>query len=337
MPAISEYSFNDKISDILGALGVANNIVITTHINPDGDAIGSTLGLWNALHECGKNVTVINHSPTPANLQFLSGAEHIRVFHPKNDFSLITSADIICILDVNNIPRLESVGEAIEAAQGIKIVIDHHQEPQDFADIYGIDADASSVCEMITRLLIAGGYRISDATASALYTGIMTDSGNFRFSRTDAELHRLTASLIEYGADPVKIYDCVYNTSSLIRMRMLGRALAEMEIFAEGQICVMTIRKKDFVELGGYLDDTEGFVQNTLSIGGVKIGMTFTEFDDIVKVSLRSKGDVSAVNIAKHFNGGGHFHAAAARFRNQTLDEVLAAAIARATAELKAK
>lgn len=337
MPVISEYSFYDRITDILDALSVANKIVITTHVNPDGDAIGSALGLWNVLCEHGKTATVINHSPTPSNLNFLPGAKHIRVFHPKSDFSLITSADVICVLDVNNIPRLESVGEAIEAAQGTKIVIDHHQEPQKFADIYGIDADASSVCEMITRLLIAGGYKISSAVASALYTGVMTDSGSFRFARTDAELHRITALLIEAGADPVSIYDYVYNTSSQVRMRMLGRALAEMELFANGQICAMTVSRKDFIEFGGHLEDTEGFVQNTLSIGGVKIGMTFTEFDDIVKVSLRSKGDVSAVNIAKHFNGGGHFHAAAARFRNQTLQEVRTNVIARASAELEAK
>lgn len=334
MLVIDHCSFSDRISELLDVLDIANNIVITTHINPDGDAIGSTLGLWNALRERGKTVTIVNHSHTPRNLQFLSGAEHIRVFHPENDFSLITSADTICVLDVNNTARLESVGEAIKAAQGTKIVIDHHQAPQEFADIYGIDVDASSTCEMIAKLLIAGGYHISSATATALYTGIMTDSGNFRFPRTDAELHILIAKLIDAGADPVKIYDNIYNTNSLARMQMLGQVLLGMKLFAGGQICVMTVSLKDFADFGTNLEDTEGFVHNTLSIGSAKIGMLFTEFDNIIKLSLRSRGNNSVLNIARDFNGGGHFHAAAARFRDKTLGEVQNIVIARAIAEL---
>ncbi len=331
---MEEYSFDNRIVDILQAVGAASNIVITTHVNPDGDAIGSALGLWNVFRESGKTVTVINHSPTPMNLRFLSGAEFIHTYHHERDFPLIAEADVICIVDLNNVTRLENVKDAVLSAKGIKIVIDHHQDPQEFADIYALDVEASSTCEMIARLLKAGGYAISAETASALYTGIMTDTGSFRFPRTDAELHRIVAELIEYGADPVVIYNNVYNNGSLARSKMLGRALAGMELFADGQLSVITVGKNDFTETHAHIDDTEGFVQHTLSIRGVVLGILFVELENVVKVSLRSKGDVSALSIAADFSGGGHFHAAAARFYRQSYESVRTTVIDRAIVQL---
>ena len=301
---MNEHSFAERIPDILAAFRDAEKIAITTHVNPDGDAIGSALGLWNALTGRGKQVVVVNHSPTPANMRFLPGADDIHVFRPERDFPLLTTADVICVLDVNNLPRIESVGAAVEAAQCAKIVIDHHREPQEFADIYAIETDASSTCQMIAQLLFAGKYHISPATATALYTGIMTDSGNFRFPRTDAALHRLVAQLIECGADPVAIYEEVFNAGSYARVKLLGRALAGMELVAGEKICAITVHQADFAETGAHLDDTEGFVQNTLAIAGVQLGILFVELDGVVKASLRSKGSVSAANIAKQFGGG---------------------------------
>lgn len=330
----NEHTFEENAAKCLDAFHLADRIVISTHVNPDGDAIGSALGLWNALTERGKTVTVVNHSPTPSNLRFLHGAEHIRVFHPETDFSLVTSADLICILDVNNPARLEDVGHAVLAAQCLKMVIDHHREPKEFADIYAIDTDASSACEMIARLLILGGYKISAATATALYTGIMTDTGNFRFPRTDAELHRLTANLIKSGADPVMIYDRVFNSGSLARTKLLGKALAGVETFYGGKLCVMTVRHSYFEETGAHIEDTEGFVQSTLSIGGVVMGIMFVELSGVIKISVRSKGEVSAVNVAKEFGGGGHFNAAAARLHGTTLEDAQKLVIERAGKEV---
>lgn len=316
-------SLAESIPQVLQLFRTANNIVITTHVNPDGDAIGSTLALHHLLRSMGKSSVIVNCSPTPSNLRFLPGAEHIQEYSEALQ-PLLHGSDLIVVCDLNAPSRLENMAEATLSASTRKVVIDHHQEPQNFADMYAVDTEASSTCEIVWRLAQASGAALTAEFAACCYTGIMTDTGNFRFPRTDAELHRIVADLIDLGANPVEIYEKTMNSSDFSRSRLLGESLASMELFHGGKLCVMMVSDEMLRRHHCSIEDIEGFVQSSLSIGGVSMGILLVEVAEksMIKCSIRSKGDVSARGLAALFGGGGHFNAAAARRKNESLADV---------------
>jgi phosphoesterase RecJ-like protein len=213
---------------------------------------------------------------------------------------------------------------ALLSSSAVKICIDHHLEPGDFADLYIIDDTATSTGEIIFRLMnYLMNHSIDGESAIALYTAIMTDTGSFRYPKTDSEIHKITAQLIQLGADPVAIYEHVYERGTVNRVRLLGMALANLQTTNEGKIAYMVLTKDMFSSTHCTEIDTEAFIPYTLTIDGVQIGLMFSEFDGMVKVSFRSKGDIWINELAKEFGGNGHKNAAGARIPHARLDEIV--------------
>lgn len=302
----------------------SHRAIIVTHVNPDGDAVGSALGTWIWLRSRGVECTVILPNAAASNLQWMPGAEHMITYSSRCD-QLILEADLVLVLDLNTLQRLGELGTRIAESKATLVNIDHHTYPQDFARLALIDTDACSTCALVAEIILAidGDKAITPDVANCLYTGIMTDTGSFRFFRTTAEVFRLAALLISKGADPVQTYEEVINQSSFGRTRLLGIALASMQVHAVGQLCTMSVRRKDLLDTGCTVDDVEGFVHHTLSIAGVRAGILFVEVDGEVKCSFRSKGDTGVRDLAALFGGGGHIHAAGARIRQKSFDEAV--------------
>lgn len=317
-------AYASALNACLHEIEAAQNIVLTTHINPDGDAIGSELALHLFLTELGKSSVIINPDPTPKNFEFLTGSNEIQVYQTESHTRAIENADAVIILDVNSQRRFAPVSEAIANARARKIVIDHHLDPEPFADVYLVDPNICSTGQIVMHLIqTASPETLNRAIAEALYAAIMTDSGNFRFPRTDSALHRLIAQLLEAGADPTHIYEEIYNQGSFSRAVLLGKALASMQMYHNGRLCIMTVTIDMIEQAGAEDDNTEGFVDHTLAIKGVMMGVLVRETKEAVKLSVRSKNDVPANAVAVFFGGGGHLNAAGARVAGLPLKSVI--------------
>lgn len=314
------------------ALHASRTVVVTTHRNPDGDAIGSALGMWHLLRSLGKDVTVVLPNAAPSNLQWMEGASHMLVFGP-DAHPILDAADTIVVLDLNDVTRLEALGEAIVQRKATIVNIDHHTRPQAFATVQWIDEEACSTAIMVASVAEAMSVMTS-AMAMCLYTGIMTDTGSFRFPRTTANVHRAVAMLIEAGADPVRAYDEVMNRGSVGRAQLLGQSLAGMNVLADGRLCTMVVRAADLDRFGCTTEDVEGFVAQTLSLEGVTMGILFVELNDEAKISFRSKGTAHVRDLAASYGGGGHVYAAGARVRQRPFPDVVNEVTAAAVAEL---
>ncbi len=311
----------ENLSTAFSFFHKSSNIVITTHANPDADAIGSALALYIYGKANNKNITVINHSPTPFNLQFLPNANEILTFDDSL-ISTIKNADAIFILDLNDSSRLKSMQNAVLKSNAIKIMIDHHLNPTLFCDIYCTDTMASSTGELIWRFLACDDNdNIDNSIATNLYAAIMTDTGSFRFPKTTPELHIIIAKLIVEGANPYDIYDKIYNCNTINATRLLGKALSNIEVVCNDKVCIMAIPRSFILDTNSIDTDIDNFVDKTLSIEGTVFGIMMAEITDKdeVRVSIRSKGDYSAREIAIKFGGGGHFNAAGTRIFNKNL------------------
>ncbi|MFC2131428.1 bifunctional oligoribonuclease/PAP phosphatase NrnA [Bacteroidota bacterium] len=311
------------IQNINKIINRSKRIAITTHVNPDGDAIGSTLAFYHYLKTKGIDSRIILHSPMPYNYKFLSGSSEIIKYSPDND-EFIMSADAIFIIDLNDVDRTKSLSEVIKKSKAVKIVIDHHIDPRDFADLYLVDSEATSAGELIYYLIKnMSNFQLTAEISECLYAAIMTDSGSFRFPRTDGNVHRIIADLIDNGADPVKLYENIYNIRPSRVVKLTGEAFAGHEILLNGSLCIMTLKREHFLKAGALDEDVEDIVEQSLTIEGVKIGILFSESlkKDEIRISFRSKGDISVRDIAVKFNGGGHKPAAGARLNNISIEE----------------
>ncbi len=300
-----------------------NSFVLTTHVNPDGDGLGSEVALAEWLASRGKQVTILNHSATPDFYFFLDPNKRIKQFAEAEDVQTLASAEVIVVLDTNHTDRLRSMEPHVLGSNATKICIDHHLEPQPFAQHYIIDDDATSTGEIVYRLLLQlDANSISPLVARALYCAIMTDTGSFRFPRVDAETHRIIAHLIECGADPVQIYHQVYEQWSAGRIQLLGDALASLKTEFGGKLAHMTITQDNLKQTGTTEVDTDNFTIYPMNVAGVVAGIFFLEMPDGVKMSFRSKGEIPINELAKQFGGNGHKNAAGARLRNCSLADV---------------
>lgn len=314
----------ESLAECTRLLSGIRSAVITSHVNPDGDAIGSELALMHVLRALGKDVVVINASPLPASFDFLSGSSDIVHYVPERDDAVINGADVLFILDCNAPKRVRQMEAVVAASPVKKVVIDHHLDPQPFAQLYVVDTEASSTAEILWRFVaLCGQQYFTLPVAQALYTGILTDSGGFRHPRTDAELLRMTAHLLEVGVDPTYMYEQIFNRGEVARTRLLGRALAGMRVFHSGWLCVMVVTQDMMHEAQAGDDTTEGFVEHTLSLTGVKVGVLVVEQLDAVKMSFRSKDRIPANEFAQVFGGGGHLNAAGARTHDYTVEQVV--------------
>jgi bifunctional oligoribonuclease and PAP phosphatase NrnA len=300
-----------------------HKFVLSTHVNPDGDGLGSEVALAEWLLSQGKQVSVINHSVTPDFYLFLDPNSRITKFDKTRDALAIASADVIVVMDTNQSDRLMTMEPYVLTSKATKICIDHHLEPSPFAQHYVIDADATSTGEIVYKLLMRmNEASISTPIASALFCAIMTDTGSFRYPRVDPETFRICAHLIESGADPVAIYQQVYEQWTPGRMELLGDALANLHTEYDGKLAHITITQEFLRNTGTTEVDTDNFTTYPMSVKGVVAGILFLELGNGVKMSFRSKGDIPINELAKEFGGNGHKNAAGARLYDVKLEDV---------------
>lgn len=324
----------DPFPKFKALLKKSNNIVIVTHFNPDGDAMGSSLALYNYLEKMGKNVSVITPNDYPDFLQWLPGNKKVVEYSnkPKKAAGLIAKCDLIFTLDFNNYSRLEGLGDLLKDSTAAKILIDHHQQPDNYATLMYHDVKACSTCELVYEFIVGlGGKKMIDREiAACLYTGIMTDTGSFRFDSVTPVTHHILAHLLETGIVPSDIHSAIYDTYSESRVRLLGYCLTEkMVVLPEYQTAYISLGEEELNRFQHKKGDTEGIVNYPFSIKGIRFCAFFSEGEGKIKISFRSKGKFDVNQFArKHFNGGGHINAAGGRGNvnnlNATIKEFLA-------------
>ncbi len=310
-----------SFDSILDIIKNSNNFILTTHINPDGDAIGSELALARYLKDEGKHVQIINHSATPEYLKFMMNNDsEIQLFKPSSHEEIIGKTDVIFMLDINQLNRTGNLENSIRMSKAKKICIDHHEFPESFADAEVIDTEKSSTGELIYDLLSEAKFKLDFDIALPLYVAILTDTGSFKYDRTTPRVHRIIAELIESGIDTKTVFREIYDQGTSNSIQLLGRALSSITQVCEGKVSYMTVKRSDLVETGTSEEDVEGFVNYNLTIRGVEVGILFFELEEGVKASFRSVSKIPVNKLAKEFNGGGHFHAAGARIIGQKLE-----------------
>ncbi len=303
-----------------------NKIVILTHYNPDGDAIGSSLGLKHYLKAKGIHAEVVVPNDFPKFLKWMPESKKaiIGEYKRKVAFDLINEADVIFCLDFNSPSRIGLLGDWLTKAAAKKILIDHHQQPEQFDFVYS-DTVIPATCQMIYHFIEAMGDQdlVNKDIAECLYTGIMTDTGGFRFRSTSATTHRIIANLIEKGADPAIITSNTWDTNTVSRLHLLALILGRIEVVKDGTVAVLYLTREELKEYGFQKGDTEGFVNYGLSILGVKMSAFFMEdlYEDFIKISFRSKDDMDVNQFSrKYFNGGGHINAAGGKSNDSLLN-----------------
>jgi phosphoesterase RecJ-like protein len=304
-------------------------IVITTHHKPDGDAMGSSLGLYNYLIQQGHHVKVITPTDYPDFLSWMPGNEDVIIYteHTERSAALIADAKLIFCLDFNALSRINEMGVLVGESSAYKIMIDHHLEPEDFDDYRHWNINACATAQLIYDFIVNELHQrelINKDVATCLYTGIMTDSASFRLPNTTSAVHRIVANLIDAGAVNWRIHELVYNSASESRLRFLGHCLANcLEVLPEYNTAIISVSKDDLEKYDVDTGDTEGIVNYALSIASIRLAAFIVERRDKVKLSLRSKGEFPANEICKkYFNGGGHRNAAGG-FSTDSLEQVV--------------
>ena len=298
-------------------LSSPRKIVITTHVKPDADALGSSLGLANYLLKKGHEVTVITPSDYPYFLTWMKGNHAVLDFSKDTDrkksLVKLEKAELIFCLDFSVLNRVNELGEIIRQSSAFIVNIDHHQDPEDFAHHRLWSTQAAATCELVYELIVSLGDKelIDKDIASCLYAGILTDTGGFRHPNTTKNVHLVVAELLEAGANATEIANLIYDSNSLNRLKFIGFAITRRLVVREDlHTAYFAISKKDLKKYQSQTGDTEGLVNYALSLDGVKLAALFSEREDGVKISFRSSVDV-AVNkfAAAHFGGGGHKNA----------------------------
>lgn len=316
-------------SELFSQLGSQKNIVITFHQKPDGDAMGSALGLYNFLIQLGHEVQVISPTNWADFLNWMPGINHVLDFEAKKGEAtkLVNNAGWIFCLDFNTLSRTRNMESVIAGAKGLKILIDHHREPQTDAFDFGIsNTGKSSTAEMVYDFIVesGNGHLITRDVAECLYAGVMTDTGSFRFESTTASVHLMVARLKQSGFNHSKVHEHLFDNFLENRFRFFGNTLLHrMEVFYEYNTALIVIPQKDLIKYNIKTGDTEGLVNFPLSIKGIRMAAIIIDRGDERKSSFRSKGAFDVNTFArKYFNGGGHYNAAGGR-NTEPLEEVV--------------
>lgn len=313
----------DEIKEIKVLLSTPKNVVIVPHRNPDGDAIGACLAIYHYLKNKGHKATVVAPNDYPDFLKWLPGSKEAYKFDMQNRQSknALDEASIVFLLDFNALHRVGSdMQQTLEDYIGTFVMIDHHQQPDAIAKYLYSDVAICSTCQMVYHFLekLDDVKSINADIATCLYTGVMTDTGSFRFPSTTSTTHRIIADLIDKGAENAKIHNNVYDTNSFGRLQLLGKALSNMVVIDKLKTAYITLSQEELDEFNFEKGDTEGVVNYALSLDGIIFAVIFIEDVDqqIVKISLRSKGSFSVNKFSReHFDGGGHDNAAGGKSR----------------------
>ena len=313
---LTKIILEDNVSRSYKLIEAAERIVILTHLSPDGDAVGSSLGLYHFLKEIGKEPVVIVPNRFPSFLNWMSGAADIVVLEEKHKEvqGLITEADLLICVDFNDLKRIDGAKPFVEQSHAKKILIDHHLSPEAFADVTISHPEISSSSELVFRLICRMGFfqNITKACAESIYVGMMTDTGNFSYASQSPEIYHIISELLSKGIDKDNIYRLVYNTYSENRMRLMGFCLVEkMKLYKEQRTAVISLSLDELARFDYQVGDAEGFVNIPLSIEGIDVSVFVREDVKKVKMSFRSQGTFPVNKMAStYFNGGGHLNAA---------------------------
>lgn len=292
------------------------SIVLVPHTNPDGDAMGSVLGLWRVLQNSGLKVKIVSPTKYPEFYHWMDGHDQVIIFshHPKQAARAFDESDLMIFIDFNQLSRLGDMKSLVESYQGKKVLIDHHPHPGDFTDLVISDVTCSSTAELIFSILQSTEFApfVDRNAATSFFTGIMTDTGSFDFNVTDPRTFETVAQLTRMGINQLDIHSKVYDNYSADRMRLMGFCLSNrMTVYPQYHAAVMYVTLEDQKAFNFVTGDNEGFVNMPLSIKGVVFSALFTEKDKYIKVSFRSKGEFAVNEVCeKYFNGGGHRNAA---------------------------
>ncbi len=310
-------------------IGYVDKIVIVTHVSPDGDAIGSSLGLYHFLLEQGKQVNVVVPNDFPEFLKWMRGARDIINYekNPELVTETISVAELIFCLDFNALKRIREIGPLVEKSNAKKVLIDHHLDPEGFCDVSMSYPQIASTAELIFRFICRMGFfeDITKDCAECIYTGMMTDTGAFTYNSNDPEIYYIIEELIRKGIDKDDIYRKIYNNVSLEALRLKGFVMYQkLKVYPEYGAALISLSKQEILPFQCRKGDTEGLVNIPLTLSGVTFSAFIKEDKDFVKISLRSVGDIPCNEFAANvFNGGGHLNAAGGEFYG-TLEEAVA-------------
>ena len=324
---------NDEVMELKAQVASASSVVITSHRSPDGDAVGSSLALQHMLQFMGVHSEVVMPDAYAKFLHWMPGQDAIR-FHdvePEAVDNVVAGADVLFCLDYNAPSRAGGLAPAIEAAcasDGTTIVmIDHHQEPEAFADIALSDPTTGSTCELIYRLLCAWGMEeaLNPDLASCLYCGLITDTGSFRFASVQPSSHDMASALLATGMDHSRIHSLVYDACRLDQVQLTAYAISQkLQVFPEHRSAIISLSLAELERYNAQKGDTEGLVNRALAIEGINFAAFIKEDVGRIKMSLRSRGTFSVRDVAaEHFNGGGHHNAAGGACEGVSLESVV--------------
>ena len=303
----------DMIARVRQEIQSARKLLLTTHQNPDGDGLGSEVAFASFLKGLGKEVSIVNPDATPERYRFLDPAGEIVAFDGGTSADLVPGSDLIVTLDNSSLHRLGTMEQAVRGAKARSLCIDHHSTTDPFWTLSLIDESACATGEMVYDLIRALGGDPDATSAVALYTAMVTDTGNFRFSKTTPRSHRIAADLLAKGVNPSRIYELVYEQQQAGFVRLMGVALAGMRLEADGRLGWIAMTHRQIVECGAENADTSEMVNHLFTIRGVRICLLFKELSDgKIKVSLRSKGGLDVHRVATSYGGGGHQNASGA-------------------------
>lgn len=303
-----------EIKALQTVLRLPKQVAIIAHRNPDGDALGSSLGLQLYLEYIGHSVKVVMPSESPSTFSYLPQIDRMTIFDLEHDAArkVLDEAEVIFALDFNGLDRVDKLGENIQFSKATKVLIDHHLDPEPFVDYSFSDTSASSTCELVYKFITDMGHveKIDAAIGECLFTGLITDTGSFKYA-TRPYTYEVAADLKARGVDDYKVQDRIFNSLKEKHLRLLGHCLANrMTLLHEYRTAYIYLSKQDYIDYQISRGDTEGIVNHMLMMHDVDMAAFITEQPSIVKISLRSKGEISVQAIAmKHFKGGGHKNA----------------------------
>lgn len=324
----------EDIQSIKQLLSKPKKIVIVSHRNPDGDAYGSSLALYHYLLKFDHDVHVVSPNDCPDFLNWIPAQDKIVIFEKQEIVAtkILEESEIVFILDFNALHRVgDRMLKVLEKIDPIYIMIDHHQQPDDFAKYSYVDPTVCSTCQMLYQFIdkLEDIPLIDENIATCLYTGILTDTGSFRFPSTTSKTHRIVADLLDKGANNSEIYNQIHDVNTYNRMQLLGKALSNLQVYEKYHTAFITLSQRELSSFKFKKGDTEGFVNYALSLKNIVFAVIFIEDrkQGIIKISFRSVGDFSVNEFSRnHFNGGGHINAAGGKSDkslNDTVSEFL--------------
>lgn len=320
------------LDEVLALLRTRQRFLITTHVRPDGDAVGSQIALGRFLRALGKEVALLNSDAAPDNLGWLTGIDDVAVFDGSvAQHEQIAAAEVVIVVDTNAQDRLGKLGKPVRHSRARTVLIDHHPDPESWFDVTCVRDTASSTAELVYELITAHDPALLDpVTAEALYVAILTDTGSFRYSSVTPAVHRIVADLLERGdLEPHAIYGALYETLAPYALRLLVLVLETLTVTCDGRLAYLVVSQRMLNETGATHEDTEGFVNYALALEGVRVALIFSETPSGTKISFRSKGDWFVNEWARSLGGGGHRNASGA-YVKKPLDVVIERVVAQA-------